>query len=112
MIINLPRSLENSIQLFCLDERYSECHKEEIRQLIRNYYEYNNIGLEMIMNTYQKQGRELESIRDLLYFAFLDEEEWGKSPLNKLKSDLLYQLDMITSEMAEKDWQQEGKTNG
>ena len=87
----LERVYDN-IRYLCLEEVYSDCHNEEIRKLIRNYYEYNANGIEMILKSLPSLKKDKAHLREMLFFAFLNEEEWSKSPLNKLKHDLLDQL--------------------
>lgn len=92
---------ETSIELLLLESFYNE-HKDEIMALFRNHYQYNQDGIELILETLvrvrypdaAKKDIKLAA-RDMLYFAFLDHGEWGDSPLNKLKSDILDQLDEI-----------------
>lgn len=92
---------KNSIDLLLIESFYNR-HKGEIMALLRNHYQYNQDGIELIMKTLAR-GRipnvakqEIKLIaRGMMYFAFLDQEEWGKSPLNKLKSDIIDQLDEI-----------------
>lgn len=92
---------KSSINLLLIEDFYNE-HKEEIMTLLRNHYQYNRDSIELIMKTSLKRRhsevteQENEQLaRGILYFAFLQREEWGKSPLNKLKSDILAQLDEI-----------------
>lgn len=92
---------EASIELLLLEDFYNE-HKDEIRKILRNYYQYNQDSVELIMKTSLRMKypeaaeREIRLFtRGMLYFAFLRLEEWGNSPLNKLKSDILDQLDEI-----------------
>lgn len=92
---------EASIELLLIEKFYNE-HKDEIMALLRNYYQYNKDSIELIMKTSLRmrypEATEQEIklfTRDMLYFAFLQHEEWGNSPLNKLKSDILEQLDEI-----------------
>lgn len=92
---------KESINLLLIEDFYSE-HKDEIMALLRNHYQYNQDSIELIMKTlirarYPKATeQDVKSFaRGMLYFAFLNREEWGNSPLNKLKSDILEQLDEI-----------------
>ena len=92
-----------SINLLLIEKFYNE-HKDEIMALLRNHYQYNQDGIELIMKTPLRMSyrsatkQEIKLLaRDILYFAFLNHEEWGNSPLNKLKSDILDQLDEIES---------------
>lgn len=90
---------EASIELLLIEKFYNE-HKDEVRALLRNHYQYNQDSIALIMKTVLKVRhpdatvQEIKLLtRDMLYFAFLRHEDWGKSPLNKLKSDILDQLD-------------------
>ncbi len=92
---------EASIDLLLIESFYNE-HKDEIMLMLRNHYQYNHDSIELIMKTLLRvrypEATEQEIklfTRDMLYFAFLQHEEWGNSPLNKLKSDILNQLDEI-----------------
>ena len=94
---------EASIKLLLIENFYNE-HKDEIMALLRNYYQYNQDSIELIMKTslrircQEPTEQEIKLFtRNILYFAFLNHEEWGNSPLNKLKSDILDQLDEIES---------------
>ncbi|MEY8268394.1 hypothetical protein AALA79_18765 [Lachnospiraceae bacterium 64-25] len=89
---------EASIELLLIEKFYNE-HKDEVRALLRNHYQYNQDSIELIMKTILKvrhpdaTEQEIKLLtRDMLYFAFLRHEDWEKSPLNKLKSDILDQL--------------------
>lgn len=92
---------ETSIELLLIEDFYNE-HKDEVKALLKNHYQYNRDSIELIMKTIFKvrhpKATEQEMklfMRDTLYFASLRHEEWGKGPLNKLKSDILDQLDEI-----------------
>lgn len=88
---------KNSIDLLRIESLYNE-HKAEIMKMLRNHYQYNQAGIQLIMQTLSPTADPHEALiyaRNMLYFAFLSPEEWGKSPLNKLKSDILDQLDEI-----------------
>lgn len=92
---------KSSIDLLLIENFYNE-HKNEIMELLRNHYQYNQDSIELIMKT-QVRARYPNAVkqdiqafaRGMLYFAFLNHEEWGNSPLNKLKNDILDQLDEI-----------------
>lgn len=91
---------KSSINLLLIEDFYNE-HKDEIMALLRNHYQYNQDSIELIMKTlvrarYPNPEQDMKLYaRDILYFAFLNQEEWGYSPLNKLKRDILNQLDEI-----------------
>lgn len=91
------KRIKNSVQLLCLEGIYSDCYRDEIQKLIRNYYEYNKHGIEMIMHD-KKEAADNWLLRDMLYFASLKESEWGNSSFNKMKKDILEQLDQIAVE--------------
>ena len=87
---------KQTIDLLRLERLYNE-HKLEIMKILRIHYEYNQVAIQLMtqsLNAYIATAHtDLISIRDLQYFAFLKPEEWGNSPLNKLKSDIIGQLD-------------------
>lgn len=90
-----------SINLLLLENFYNE-HKDEVMALLRTHYQYNQDSIELIMKTslrakYPNAAKHDIQLmaRDILYFAFLQPKEWGNTPLNKLKSDILDQLDEI-----------------
>ncbi len=89
---------KNTIELLRLEEFYNE-HKSEIRKIMRIHYEYTQVAKCLIMQPLNNQtvSVHMDSLftRDLLYFASLQPEELGNSPLNKLKRDILEQLDEI-----------------
>ena len=90
--------VKNTIDLLRLEEHYNE-HKFEIMKIMRIHYEYTQVAKHFIMQPLNNQTAtahmDVLFTRDLLYFASLQPEEWGNSPLNKLKSDILDQLDEI-----------------
>ena len=51
----------------------------------------------MIMHD-KKEAADNWLLRDMLYFASLKESEWGNSSFNKMKKDILEQLDQIAVE--------------
>lgn len=88
---------KHSIDLLRLESLYNE-HKSEIMKILRIHYEYNQDAKQLIMQTLNSSiavHADLLPDSDLQYFAHLKQEEWGNSPLNKLKSDILEQLEEI-----------------
>lgn len=92
---------KESINLLFIENFYNK-HKDEIMALLRNHYQYNQDSIELIMKTQVRAKypnavkQDIQAFaRGMLYFAFLNHEEWGNSPLNKLKNDILDQLDEI-----------------
>lgn len=88
---------KDSIDLLLLESLYNE-HKLEIRKILRIHYEYNQDAIQLIMQTLNAPTVahiDLLFDRDLQYFASLQPEEWENSPLNKLKSDIIDQLDKL-----------------
>ena len=91
--------VRNSINRLRLEKLYNT-HELEIALLLKNRYQYNKIGVEMILRSvFEKEELTLDDqvinwrVRSMLYFGFLDQEQWGYSPLNKLKRDILEQMD-------------------
>lgn len=97
----------NSIELLKLEALY-DTHKNEIMRILRNHYIYNREAIMSILrsllqseySTASEASLTLEA-QNMLYFANLDPEDWGITPLNKLKADILKQMDAI--EMASTD---------
>lgn len=88
---------KHTIDLLRLESLYNE-HKSEIMKILRIYYEYNQDTIQLIMQTLNDSTvahMDFLFDRDLQYFASLQPEEWGNSPLNKLKSDIIDQLDKL-----------------
>lgn len=96
---------KHTINLLRLESLYNE-HKLEIMNILRIHYEYNQIARKLIVKPLNDSNvatyLDFTSFTDLLYFAFLKQEEWGNSPLNKLKSDILEQLNEL--ENTRKKW--------
>ena len=97
----------NSIELLKLEALYNT-HKNEIMRILRNHYIYNREAIMSILrsllqseySTASEASLTLEA-QNMLYFANLDPKDWGITPLNKLKADILKQMDAI--EMASND---------
>lgn len=98
------KRIENSIELFRLERLYKE-HKEEIRDILRKKYYFNEeyvksaicpIIEEKMRREEGKEnldGRQIREIAmDMLYFTYIQQAEWGKRPLAKLIADILEQL--------------------
>ena len=91
----------NSIELLKLEALY-DTHKNEIMRILRNRYIYNRDAIVSILrsllqseySTASDTSLTLEA-QNMLYFANLDTENWGITPLNKLKADILKQMDTI-----------------
>ena len=91
----------NSIELLKLEALY-DTHKNEIMRILRNRYIYNRDAIVSILRsllqveypTISDASLTLEA-QNMLYFANLDPEDWGITPLNKLKADILKQMDAI-----------------
>ena len=97
----------NSIKLLKLEALY-DTHKNEIMRILRNRYIYNRVAVESILKPFLQTKYHNTSdaalileAQNMLYFANLDPEDWGITPLNKLKADILKQMDAI--EMANTD---------
>lgn len=94
----------NTKDLFELESLY-ETHKQDVRRLIRNHYVYNQAGvldrarlMALLPRTAFGDEKQLPAttlLRDLLFFANTSKWQWGKAPLNKLKADILDQLEAL-----------------
>lgn len=99
--------ITNSICILKLEDLY-DTHKNEIVRILRNRYQYNRVAIISILkpllngeNPYTSDAALILEAKNMLYFANLDPEGWGTTPLNKLKADILKQMDTI--EMASSD---------
>ena len=99
--------ITNSICVLKLEDLY-DTHKNEIIRILRNRYQYNRVAITSILkpllngeNPYASDAVLILEAQNMLYFANLDPEDWGITPLNKLKADILKQMDII--EMASSD---------
>ena len=100
----------NSIELLKLEDLY-DTHKNEVVRILRNRYIYNRVAIESILKPFlQSKKRNMSDAalileaQNMLYFANLDPEDWGITPLNKLKADILKQMDaieMVSTDMVE-----------
>lgn len=89
---HLERAAE-SIKLFQLEKLYGK-QKKEIMRLIQLRYVYNQCSIKMILKPLMEESTMDDlAINGMLYCAFLGIDEWDESPLNKLKHDILNQLD-------------------
>ena len=98
------RRVGKTVEVLRLEEIY-QTHKPELRELMENYHWYNDLAIRAQLHLVMEPDTP-ESVfsalvareRDRLFFANLDWEDWGKAPLNKLKADILEQLDSYTQE--------------
>jgi len=96
------KRVKNSITLLKLEDLY-DTHKNEIMRILRNRYQYNRTAIEFSLRTFLSTDSPLHKtndsllleVRNMLYFANLDPDDWGLAPLNKLKADILKQMDML-----------------
>lgn len=93
--------VQNSVKLLKLEELYNT-HKNEIMHVLRNRYQYNRTAIKFILQALLNSDFSPKSddalfieARNMLYFANLDPNDWGLTPLNKLKADILKQMDML-----------------
>lgn len=94
--------VKGSIKVLKLENLYNaNPHRFEIMHLLKNRYCYNRVAIEAILQALlssdlNKTGKTLLSeAQNILYFADLDPDDWGLRPLNKLKADILKQMDML-----------------
>lgn len=89
---HLERATESK-KLFQLEKLYDK-QKKEIMRLIQLRYVYNQCSIKMILKPLMEESTMDDlSINSMLYCAFLGIDEWAESPLNKLKHDILNQLE-------------------
>ncbi len=97
------KRIENSIQVFSLEEQYCE-HNSETRDILRNHYYFNenyirSVLCPMIQEKMSKEGHGVISqeqimvmAMDMIYFSRICQDEWGERPLSKLTADILEQV--------------------
>ena len=97
----------NSIKILNLEDLYGT-HKNEIMRILRNRYIYNHAAIIYIVKPFLQTKNHNTSdaalsleAQNMLYFANLNPKDWGITPLNKLKADILKQMYAI--EMASTD---------
>ena len=71
-------------------------------RILRNRYIYNRTAIISILKLFLQTKNHNTSdaaltleAQNMLYFANLDPEDWGITPLNKLKADILKQMEAI-----------------
>lgn len=94
--------VKSSIKILKLEDLYNaNPHKYEIMHLLQNRYYYNHVAIEAILQVLLSSGLNktgkalLFEAQNILYFADLDPNDWGLRPLNKLKADILKQMNML-----------------
>jgi len=116
--------VSNSIIVFKLQELY-DIHKLEVQKLLQNHYIYNHAGIIDRLKLFPQTGsRRMATltqestatmIKDLLFFADTSTSCWGNAPLNKLKADILDQVESLEHDMnseAEEKHENEQKLEG
>lgn len=93
--------VRNSITLLRLEDLY-DTHKNEVMHILRNRYQYNRTAIEFTLQPllskdllHKSNDILLLEARNMLYFANLNPDDWGLAPLNKLKADILKQMDRL-----------------
>lgn len=100
--------IENSIDLFHLEELYKE-HMMEVKDILKNNYLFNKeyvrtVICPLLLKKNDLSGRKNNDIdfktleemaMDMLYFSRTNQKEWGKRPLSKLVSDILEQVEVF-----------------
>lgn len=99
----IGKQVQNTFQSMGIEAIYSKAHWQEVQKLAKLHYRYSHTYLKDILsvvlgadwknlNAFTKRML-LERSKELLYFADLNPANWGNAPLNKLKADILAQLD-------------------
>lgn len=78
-------------------------HTPDVRKLLQTYYWYDDECIESYLTVLMPEIGEkklprlrtilMQNARNYLFFADLERENWGSAPLNKLKADILDQLE-------------------
>lgn len=97
------QQIRNNLNEMGIETIYSRSHWQEVQKLARLHYWYSHTYIESVLSIVFGEDWNklnpftcrtlLERSKELLYYADLDPENWGNAPLNKLKADILTQLD-------------------
>lgn len=100
--------VSNSIIIFKLQELY-DIHKPEVQKLLKNHYIYNRAGIIDRLKLFPQTGSRRTAtltqestatmIKDLLFFTDTSISCWGNAPLNKLKADILDQIESLEHDL-------------
>ena len=84
---DLKAQIENSWKEFKLQELYEQ-HSDYIRDILRTNYIYNDAYFESLVEQFPTLFVDAAEAKNLVYFNYLDEKDWGKRILAKLTHDL------------------------
>ena len=65
-----------------------EKHSDYIRNILQAKQIYTEEYLDQLMKSFPGAFDDMDDLKDVVYFNYLDEEDWGKRILAKLTHDL------------------------
>lgn len=91
-----------AVRLLKLEDIY-DFHRPEVQRIIQDYHIYQNLSAiqerAALIPLAEDSQRNLNAVEKLarrtLFFADIEPERWTNMPLNKLKADILEQLDKL-----------------
>ena len=95
------KQIQNAVTKLGIKDIYGT-HKQEVQKIAQLHYWYSHTYLKQLLSLVVKNWKDLPppsqvlligQVKEKLYFADLAQEDWGNAPLNKLKADILAQLD-------------------
>ena len=81
------KRIQNTWDLLKLGPLY-EKHSDYIRNILRAKQIYTEEYLDQLMKSFPGAFDDMDDLKNVVYFNYLDEEEWGKRILAKLTHDL------------------------
>lgn len=79
--------IQNTWNLLKLGPLY-EKHSDYIRNILRAKQIYTEEYLDQLMKSFPGAFDDMDDLKNVVYFNYLDEEDWGKRILAKLTHDL------------------------
>lgn len=81
------KRVENSWEMFKLGPLY-EKHSDYIRNILQAKQIYTEEYLEQLVKNFPSAFDSMDDLKNMVYFNYLDEKDWGKRILAKLTHDL------------------------
>lgn len=83
--------IEKAATTFKLEELYSK-HSDYVRDILRTAYIYNDDYFEGLVTQYPDLFHSKQEAENLVFFNYLDENDWGKRVLSKLTHDIVLRV--------------------
>lgn len=89
----LKKRIEQAFKIFKLEDLYSK-HSDYIRDILRTAYIYHDDYFEELVIQYPNLFHNKQEARDLVFFNYLEEKDWGKRVLAKLTHDIVTEANL------------------